>query len=250
MILPASAMPVIGQGFVAPDYVERWTFETVTTNATQNASFGKKGFRASSYLVNTTLTNNFALRVSSTPTVILNSQADNASGLPISQISNVGSGTISFWARNTVGGPTPTLGFSRENVVENYITFGIGQMVYRNSTGSFGVNFWTITWNYPAGLDNTQWNHYVYQTSGANVINAYCNGVIRSVSATQGTPNTGNNWFNDLNFGITVADIFRLRRSGSITYEGGANAAVDDLIIYNRELTNQQILDIYLAGRG
>lgn len=254
MILPASAMPVINNS-VPTDFVEYWKFNSMVNDGTYDVSYGVKNRTAYSLPAQVSYddlsTNGFVRRANTTPFVALsNDQVFNPTGLPISEISTASSGTISFWARN-LDGSGNSLNFSRTASNNTFICMGRDAFTFRGGTDTLGSLFWQRIYNLPVGYDFSAWHHFCYMTNSTRVIDLYIDGVLMTVASTSGTPSTARNWFNDLPTAITRAEAFRLVRGASPTvYESGTNASLDNLLIYNRELTLAEVQLIYNLGRN
>lgn len=163
---------------------------------------------------------------------------ENATGV-ILQGDNSGAYTISFWLK-----PAPWANY-------NAILWNANNGGQPFSDGEFGIIYGgsgtsiemrTGNTNGPDNtppLNDNAWNHVVFKMTNGNPIQLWVNGVNAYNSSSQTYTSFINQ--NLMIFGAT----------GAVGWGNGiSNTYIDELAIWNRSLTNNEVLDLYNNGTG
>jgi len=94
--------------------------------------------------------------------------------------------------------------------------------------------------------NNTNWNHFVWQLSATNGIELWVNGVSQTRTQTWQTGTMDETkWFGDLTYATDVQYATGLNRVVTTAYY---EAEVDQMRLFNAELTSSEISDLYNEG--
>lgn len=157
--------------------------------------------------------------------------------------------TVAMWVRREAADPWGALwAFAEKNpsIYNSQNHLGMSGNVYidfTNSVDTFAVNNPAksiVSW-----LPEGEWKHVAIAISPANRIYIYINGVRRSVSEFASTQGAYAKFdFQTVLDFVASAEYFALGKGNG---HGSAPALYDDLIIYNRALTRQDVSALYAA---
>lgn len=124
---------------------------------------------------------------------------------------------------------------SSSNVRRLFAYYGDGPTFYRTSGGNWAiVHSGTIDWDTGILLTNNVWQHIAFVRRGANAY-FYINGALRA----------SNNAFN-----ATFTADTTVRIGGSSSYGEYTSQQADDIRLYTRSLTSDEVFQLYEGGRG
>lgn len=157
--------------------------------------------------------------------------------------------TVALWVRRETSDPWGALWAFTEKNTSFYNTqnhLGLSGNVYidfSNSVDTFAVNNPAksiVSW-----VDTCEWEHVTIAISPANRIYIYINGVRRGVSEFASTQGVYSKFdFQTVLDFVASAEYFALGKGNG---HGSPAALYDDLIIYNRALTRQDVSALYAA---
>lgn len=199
--------------------IQEFTFNNTKTNVANNLTFAAFGSGASIYGQDRNYANDNALNITSTAGLQLSA---NSLSLPTGGSAR----SFAIWVKFNAINPAQIL-FS----YGNHTITGNSYVVEQNST-SISVQSWNVTpHSTSAPITVGEWYHYVFTYSGTTS-KIYRNGALLS-SNTSFSSNT------------SVGSTFFI---GGTLGTQSANFTLDDLKIYNVELTDAQAQTAYLAG--
>jgi len=162
--------------------------------------------------------------------------------LPDDMLDSHSTGTVCAWVKGNGG---TVLGFGdsswwTQKAVMSTSATSVSAFVRRDGSGD------QLTVNLDNNINSERWNHICWIQDGNN-ISIYVNGTEQSVTRTITGTATYGDWFDDIASTCENVDIGRLEDDTPGDYFTGT---IDDVRIYDRALSAEEIWQLYQDGLG
>jgi len=181
--------------------------------------------------------------------ITLNSMAEYVNVGPISELQGASKFSIAAWLKRTAAGNAIGVGQEDHPGSNIYYTninfFTDGNLYFQVSTNGNTSNSYGSY-----ALNNTSWHHVVLvfdgtQTGNSNRLKGYVNGSPVALTYTGTIPATAHSQNFDFHIGSYGNCAIGVSCAGTTQ-----NGSVDDVRIYNRPLTAQEVSDLYTCGNA